>query len=227
MKRLLPIILIAILGLSVPFFASAPVITLDQALAKLDAFNRTFHSMQASLEKTDVTTLVESRDVSNGEIFYKKGKTSSQIRMDIKTPSPESVLVSAGKITLYYPKMKQAQQGSIGGANQAESHLFEGLGSSSEDLRKTYDITLDGEAVIDGRSTAILNLKPKTTARFSSVRLWIDEQAGNPAQIQLNEPDKEYTVFKFIKPKFNVDLPNSTFDVKSMVPSGVKIQPIG
>lgn len=186
--------------------------------------------MQAKLEKDNTSVLINETEKSTGEIFYRKKGPSSQILMDLKTPGPQLILINEDTVTMYNPKIKQATQWQIGKGNdkKAEADLlqFPGLGTSNAQMERDYDVTLAGEEVFDGKNTAMLDLKPKTSSAFSLIRIWIDEQ-GHPVQFKLTEPSRDYAIFKFISPVYNNPLPDSKFDLRSIVPAGVKIQKLG
>jgi len=96
-----------------------------------------------------------------------------------------------------------------------------GFGQSSQDLKKNFDVTLAGEEVVDGKKTAVLDLKPRDAGMFKSVRMWMDQQKWVAVQIKTTEKSGDYLTLKFMNVKLNANIPDSVFDLK--MPKDVKV----
>src|SRR5262245_8803035 len=150
---------------------------LDQVLAKMDENGKNFQSMQASLERTKVTVIVNDRAVDSGTVYYMRKGKDPRIMVNITKPEEQRMLVDQGKALLYFPKLKQVQEYFLGKNQDKAEFLLIGFGQSNQDLRKFYDASVAGDEVIDGQKTTILDLKPKSTqvsALFNNIRLWVD-----------------------------------------------------
>src|SRR5215471_14475788 len=88
--------------------------TLDQVFAKMDEVAKTFHSVQADIERTHVTVFVNDKDVSSGKFYYEKRGNEPRVKMELTKPMPQLLLVDKGKLQLYTPNTKQLQEASIG-----------------------------------------------------------------------------------------------------------------
>ena len=225
MKNLLGLVCVFCLLWFVPD-VSAQTYTLDQVLAKMNEVGKSFQSMTASMERTKVTVIVNDEFKDSGTIYVARRAKDTRIKIDITKPEQQRLLLDKGKITLYYPKLKQAQEIVLqqGQTKTAEAALLIGFGQSSDSIKNFYDVSLAGEEMIDGRKTSVLELKPKdpkAAAQFKSIRLWMDQQRWIPVQTRTTEGSGDYMIMKFTNIKTNVKISNSVFDLK--LPKDVQI----
>src|SRR5262249_40801851 len=161
--------------------------TLEQVLAKMDEVSKTFKTVDASLERTKVTVLVDEKDVASGRLYFMRVGKEPRLKLDLTKPE-QHLLIDKGKGVFYQPKINQVQEFSLSGhSNLVDQYMAIGFGQSSTDLQKNYQVTFGGEEVIDGKKTAMLDLTPKTAGAIKSVRLWMDEKMGLSVQVKLVE----------------------------------------
>src|SRR5215510_14398709 len=171
--------------------------TLDQVFAKMDEVAKTFRSVQAEIERTHVTVLVNDKDVASGKFYYEKRGNEPRVKMELTKPMPQLLLVDKGKLQLYTPNLKQVQEASLGDHKDLlEMFMALGFGQSSQDLKKNFDITLGGEESVDGKKTTALDLKPKQ-AGIRSVRMWMDQQRWVAVQLKVTENTGDYFLIKY------------------------------
>jgi outer membrane lipoprotein-sorting protein len=197
--------------------------TLEQVLSKMETNGKNFRSMQASMERTKVTVIVNDKAVDSGTVYFARRGAAARIMVDITKPEQQRMLIDNGKALLYFPKLKQVQEYFLGKNQDKAEFLLIGFGTSNRDIRKFYDTALVGEEVINGQKTSILELKPKSTqvsALFNKIRLWMDQTKWIPIQTQLTEASGDYMLIKFTNIKMNVKVPDSVFDLK--MPKDVK-----
>ncbi len=219
---LLPIVIAFVAG---PL-KSAPqnAFTLDQVLTKMGEIGKTFRSMQADVERTKVTVIVNDRYTDYGTVHFARRGTESRIKFDIIRPEQQRVLFDKGKALLYFPKLKQVQEYTMGKNQDKAEFLLVGFGQSSESIKEFYNVTLAGEEVINGQKTSIVDLKPKSVqakAMFANIRLWIEHQRWIPIQSQTTEAGGDYMIYKFANLKMNLRIPDSVFDLK--LPKDVQV----
>jgi outer membrane lipoprotein-sorting protein len=203
--------------------------TLDQVFAKIDEVAKTFESVQANVERTHVTVIVNDKDVSSGKFYYVRQSQQPRVRMDLSGPAQHSgpaqqqLLIDKGKLQIYYPNLKQVQEALLGEhQDKVEMFMALGFGQSSRDLKQNFTVSLAGEEMIDGKKTTVLELKPKNSTMFQSVRLWMDPQKWVSVQIKTTEQGSgDYLTIKFSDIKINPRIPESTFDLK--LPKDVKV----
>jgi outer membrane lipoprotein-sorting protein len=197
--------------------------TLDQVLTKMEQNGKAFVSMQANLERTKVTVIVDDKAVDSGTVHFGRRGKDPRIMVDITKPEQQRMLVDQGKALLFFPKLKQVQEYFLGKNQDKAEFLLIGFGQSNQDIRKFYDAAIVGEEVINGQKTSILELKPRSSqvsALFTNIRLWMDHQRWIPIQSKLTEASGDYMIVKFTNIKMNVKIPESVFDLK--MPKDVK-----
>jgi outer membrane lipoprotein-sorting protein len=196
--------------------------TLDQVFAKMDEVAKTFHSVQADIERTHVTVFVNDKDVSSGKFYYVKQGSQPRVKLLLTQPSEQQVLVDKGKVQIYQPKLKQVQEAPLGEhQDKVEMFMALGFGQSSQDLKKNFTVSLGPEQMIDGKKATVLDLKPNNSSLFNSVQLWLDQQKWVSVQIKTTEGSGDYMIAKFSNLRINGNIPESTFTLK--LGPGVKI----
>jgi len=189
--------------------------TPGQVFAKMDAVAKEFHSVTADLERTKVTVIVNDKDVSSGKFYYMRRGTEPRVKLELLKPTLQYVLVDKGKIQLYTPNLKQVQEASLGEHKQiVEMFMALGFGQSSEELKKNFDVTVAGEDVVNDRKTTMLDLKPKSSGTFKTIRMWMDEQRWISIQLKATELSNDYMIFKYTNIKLNPSIPDSVFELK-------------
>ena len=189
--------------------------TLDQVFAKMDEVSKTFHSVQADIERTHVTVLVNDRDISAGKFYYVRQGKEPRVKLELAKPMVQYLLINKGKLQIYAPNLKQVQEASLG-EHQGIVEMFMalGFGQSSEDLKKNFTVSVGGEEAVDGKKTTVLELKPKNSSTFKSVRMWMDQQRWISVQIKTTENSGDYMSLKFMNIKLNGNISDSVFELK-------------
>jgi outer membrane lipoprotein-sorting protein len=182
----------------------------------MDDVAKSFRAVDATLERTKVTVLVDEKDVATGRLYYLRVGKEPRLKLDIVKPVEQHLLIDKGKGLFYQPKINQAQEFSLGGhANAVDQFMAIGFGQSSVDLKKNYQVSFAGEEIVDGKKTAMLDLTPKTAlAGIKTVRLWMDEQKGLSLQVKVVEAGGDYALYKYSNIKLNGAIPDSVFDLK-------------
>lgn len=191
--------------------------SLEQVLARMDTAGRSFRSLEAAIERTKVTVLVNDRALDSGKVYFVRSGQQSRLKLDILKPEVQRLLVEKQVAQLYFPKIKQVQQFNLGKDRDKAEFLLVGFGQSNEDLRKYYTATLVGDEIVKGIPTSVLDLKPKSaqaSAMFSTIRLWLDQQRWIPVQTKLTEASGDYLLIHFKDIKLNSNIANSVFDLK-------------
>jgi outer membrane lipoprotein-sorting protein len=199
--------------------ADAQTFTLEQVLAKMDAAGRTFQTMEAAIERTHVTVLVNDQVTDSGKIYFARKGTAPRIKIEFTKPTESFMLIDDGKYQAYLPKLKQIQEKFLGENQDKAEFMLIGFGQSNANLQKTYDVTLLPEETINGVKTSVLELKPKSAqvaAMFTTIRLWMDQQRWIPIQTRVTEASKNYQVIKFSDIKLNGRIPDTRFSLGNL-----------
>jgi outer membrane lipoprotein-sorting protein len=196
--------------------------TLDQVFAKMDDVAKTFRAVEADVERTHVTILVNDKDVSSGKFYYARQGKNPRVKLEFAKPAVQFLLIDKGKLQLYTPNLKQVQEASLGEhQDKVEMIMALGFGQSSQDLKKNFTVSFGGEATIDGKKTIILDLKPINSPMFKSVRMWMDPEKWVAVQINTTEASGDYMLVKFSTIKVNPNIPEFIFSLK--LPKDVRV----
>ncbi|MEB2307908.1 MAG: outer membrane lipoprotein carrier protein LolA [Candidatus Brocadiaceae bacterium] len=166
--------------------------SLDEILTAVERANNAFKTLKADITFTRTITLLESSEVSQGEMSYKKPK-----RLYLKFPPPRNEInVVDGKyVWVYHPAEKQAEKYDMDRGKQSSQGLsfFEfGYGESMPAVRRDYTISLLETKDEGEKRFYILDLLPKNKkSQYSDIRLRVEEGFWLPDRIDLYESDGE------------------------------------
>jgi outer membrane lipoprotein-sorting protein len=93
-----------------------------------------------------------------------------------------------------------------------------GFGGSGQDLKKSFDVTYQGEEKIDNVATAKLQLIPKNDkirSNFPQIFLWIDVERGVSVQQKFMQTQGDYRVAKYSAINLHAKLGNDVFRLKT------------
>jgi outer membrane lipoprotein-sorting protein len=207
-----------VLSLSSAAQDKAPV-TLDGVLQKMDAAAAHFQTTQADFVWDQYQKVVDETDTQKGTVYYRRSGQQIEMMADIQEPEQKFLLYKDGKLQVYQPKIEQVMQYTAGANhNDIESYLVLGFGGSGQDLKKSFDVSLQGEEAIDNIATAKLQLIPKSDKirnYFTEAFLWIDLSRGISLKQQFMQGQGDYRVAKYSNVKVNAKISNDVFRLKT------------
>lgn len=207
-----------LLGLLSAAQNKAPV-TLDSVLQKMDAAAADFQTTQADFIWDQYQKVVDETDTQKGTVYYRKSGEQIEMMAEIKEPEQKFLLYKDGKLQVYQPKIEQVMQYTAGANhNDIESYLVLGFGGSGQDLKKSFDVSLQGEETIDNTPTAKLQLIPKSDKvrnYFTEAYLWIDLSRGISLKQQFMQGQGDYRVATYSNVKVNMKISNDVFRLKT------------
>ena len=199
--------------------AAAQAPSLDSVLKKMDAAAARFQTTQADFVWDQYQKVVGETDTQKGTVYYRKSGKEIEMMADIKEPEQKFLLYKDGKLQVYQPKIEQVMEYTAGANhNEIESYLVLGFGGSGEDLKKSFDVTFEGEESIDNIATAKLHLIPKSEKvknYFTEAFLWIDLSRGVSLQQKFLQSQGDYRVAKYTAVKVNSKIGNDVFRLKT------------
>ena len=221
---------LAILALTLPFDSARagyrkPKVAppLGEILARMNESAKRLKTVSANIEYTKVTVVVNDKATEFGEFYLRKGK-NIEILLNFQKPDPKVILYRKNKAEIYLPKSNQIQEYNLEKqSGLVDQFLSLGFGRETGDLQKAYFIKLTGEEVLDGDTTAILELMPRKesiAAQISKVQLWVSEESWIPVQQKVFEASGDYLLSRYTAVKVNRELSSSTFQLPA--PSGAK-----
>lgn len=194
--------------------------TLDCVLKKMDDASVNFHTARADFVWDQYQKVVDETDTQKGTVYYRRSAQAIEMMADIKDPEPKFVLYKDGKLQVYQPKIEQVIVYATGGnQNEVESYLVLGFGGSGQDLKKSFDVTYDGDETVDGIATGKLQLIPKSDKLrnnfFAKAILWIDLSRGVSVQQKFFQSQGDYRLAKYSAIRVNAKIGNDVFQLKT------------
>jgi outer membrane lipoprotein-sorting protein len=201
--------------------------TLESVFRQLDSQAKDFHSVSADIERTKVTVVVNDKSTESGNI----GVRGDRMLLELKSPDPRTILRTGDTLFVYNPGLKRVEEYNLGKDRALlDQFLLLGFGTDSQEMKRSYLVTLMKEEKIDDRKTIELELTPKMEAvrsQISKIQIWLDESSWLPLQQEFFEAGSgDYSIVKYSKVVKNPGLPDSMF--KPHWPKGTeKIHPQG
>jgi len=188
---------------------------LSEILSRMNESAKNLKTISANLEYTKVTVLVDDKSTETGRLIYKT--KNHEILISIAKPEAKTVLFKKNKAEIFLPKINQIQEYDL----EEQSGLVEqffllGFGTETDKLRKDYDLKFVTEEELDGDTTALLELTPrseKAAAQLTKIHLWVSEESWLPVQQKFFQPGGDYFVARYTAVKVNRQLPSSTFQI--------------
>jgi outer membrane lipoprotein-sorting protein len=202
--------------------------TLEDLLKQLDSESKSFHSLSANVERTKVTVVVNDRSTETGQIWV---RGDDKMLLELAPPDGRVILRDGGKLFVYNPKVKRVEEYDLGKHRAlVDQFLLLGFGSSGNDLKKGYLVTLQSEQMLDKKKVFLLDLTPKSDKvreQFSKIELWIDEATWLPVRQKFLETGSgDYLEIHYTNVMRNPKIPDSRF--KKVWPREVtKVKPQG
>lgn len=161
--------------------------TLSGVLHQLDEQAQTFHGLTADVDRTKVTVVVNDKSTESGQLTVH----GDDMRIDIKTPDPRTILRRGDKLYIYNPKLQRVEEYDLGKHRElVDQFLLLGFGTTGKSLEKAYETKLAGREIIDGKQTALLELIPKSKEvlnQIAKIYIWLDETNWLPVQQEFFE----------------------------------------
>lgn len=196
---------------------------LGEILARMNDSAKRLKTVSADIEYTNVTVVVNDKSTETGQFYFRKDK-NTEILLHFQNPDPKVILYKKNKLEMYLPKSNQVQEYNLEKqSGLVEQFLLLGFGTETGELKKLYEIKLNGEAVLEGDTTAILELTPRresVSAQLVKVQLWVSEESWIPVQQKFFKAGGDYLITRYSDVKVNRKLPASTF--QSPGPSDAK-----
>jgi outer membrane lipoprotein-sorting protein len=186
----------------------------------MDRTATNFQTAQADFVWDQYQKVVDETDTQKGTVYYRRSGQEIEMMADIKEPDRKFVLYKDGKLQVYQPRIEQVIEYSTGANHsEIEGYLVLGIGGSGQDLKKSFDVSFQGEETIDNIATAKLQLIPKSEKvrnnYFSEAFLWIDLSRGVSIQQKFMQSQGDYRVAKYSAVNLHAKIGNDVFRLKT------------
>lgn len=158
---------------------------IDQVLAAIEAADEEIDSFTADMSVTERIVIFDDEETETGTVAFLE---PDYFRRDVRSPGQRTEAIADGQVTMYMPRIKQAQVISLDSAVAAEEEAavkVPGLSTSAE-LEGAYDISLEGVSEESGTRIYQVRLVPKpgtTPAKhYQTITLYVAEGEWHPAR---------------------------------------------
>jgi outer membrane lipoprotein-sorting protein len=215
-RRLIPFIF-ALVAAAIAMRASAAQTatkwTIDSVLDMMDKSAKDFRSLTADLENIKYTAVVKDTSTETGQIWVRHDQ---KMRIEITKPEPRTMLRTGNSLFLYNPKLNRVEEYDLGkNGAMVEQYARLGFGTRSEDLKKSYSVTVTGEEELDHKKTVVLELTPKSEqmrSQVTRIQMWVDEASWLPVQQKFYETGAgDYIQFHYTNMMKNLKINESKF----------------
>jgi outer membrane lipoprotein-sorting protein len=185
----------------------------EGVLAMMDKSAKDFHSLTADIENVKYTAVVQDKSTETGQIWVRHDQ---KMRIEITKPEARTILRTGDSLFLYNPKLNRVEEYDLG-KNRAmvDQYIRLGFGTKSEDLKKSYLVTVTAEEELDHKKTVLLELTPKADqvrSQLTRIQMWIDEASWLPLQQKFYEAGSgDYILFHYTNLMKNLKLSDSKF----------------
>ncbi len=187
--------------------------TSDSVLAMMDKSAADFRSLTADLQHIKYTDVVKDTSTETGQIFVRRDQ---KMRIEITKPDPRTILRTGDSLYVFAPKINRVEEYDLG-KNRAmvDQYVLLGFGTKSDDVLKSYNVSLTDEEELDQRKTLVLELTPKSEdirRQITKIDMWIDEASWLPIQQKFFEAAAgDYFLFHYTDMKKNLKISDSKF----------------
>jgi len=187
--------------------------TVDAVVDQMDRAAVGFRTLTADLEHSKYTDVVKDTSVETGRIFVRRDE---KMRIEILKPDPRTILRNGDTLFVFTPKIKRVEEYDLGKSRaMVDQYVLLGFGTRGEDLKKSYLLTVLGEADFDNRKTVLLELTPKSEkirSQISKIQMWVDQASWIPVQQKFFETGSgDYFIFHYTNVALNSKIANSQF----------------
>jgi outer membrane lipoprotein-sorting protein len=187
--------------------------TLDGVLGMMDKSAQDFHTLTADLEHIKYTAVVSDTSTETGHIFVRRDE---KMRIEIVKPDSRTILRTGDSLFVYNPKINRVEEFDLGkNRSMVDQYVLLGFGTKSENIKKSYLVSVVGEEELDHKKTVVLELTPKSDQirnQIIKIQMWIDEASWLPIQQKFFEAGSgDYFLFHYINTMKNLKIGDGKF----------------
>lgn len=173
--------------------------TTPGVLEMMDRSAKDFRSLTADIENVKYTAVVKDTSTETGKIWVRHDQ---KMRIEFSKPEPRTILRTGNSLFIYNPKLNRVEEYDLGkNSAMVDQYVRLGFGTKSEDLKKSYLVTVTGEEELDHRKTVVVELTPKSDqmrSQITKIQMWIDEASWLPIQQKFYETGSgDYILFHY------------------------------
>lgn len=195
--------------------------TTDSVLAMMDKSAQDFRTLTADIEHIKYTDVVKDTSTETGKLLVRRDE---KMRIEFYQPDRRTILRTGDSLFVYTPKINRVEEYDLGkNREMVDQYVLLGFGTKSENVRKSYLVSVIGETQLDNKKTVQLELTPKSDQmrkQIARIQMWIDEASWLPIQQKFFESGSEdYLIFHYTNVMKNLKIGDNQF--KQDWPKGV------
>lgn len=200
-------------GLRTRAAQTTPNWTIEGVLGLMDRSARDFHTLTADIEHIKYTAVVEDTSAETGHIFVRRDE---KMRIEIAKPDLRTILRTGDSLFVYNPKINRVEEFDLGkNRSMVDQYVLLGFGTKSDNIKKSYLVSVVGEEELDHKKTVVLELTPKSDQirnQIIKIQMWIDEASWLPIQQKFFEAGSgDYFLFHYSNAIKNVKIGDGKF----------------
>jgi len=213
----------------VPFVFLAAVVgtslraeALSDILDRMDQSARNLRTFSAKMKRTEYTKIFNGKEDSDGLRLVKRANGQTVGIVQFFGKNPQTVRFAGKTVEVYYPEAKRVEvydAGKFGKmGKQVDQLLLIGIGVTSADLRRDFEIKAGPTEAIHGVITTRIDLLPKDNdlkKQVEKIEMWIAEKESVPVQIKVTRTSGDYNQAVYSDVQINPSLPDSAFELKT------------
>lgn len=198
--------------------------SMADVLTRMDKAAGEFKSLSATMKRIHYTAVLSETEETDGTVRLKRVKGTTVGVIEFKQPETRTIFVNGKSVQVFYPKANTVEiYDASKYTSSMEQIILLGFGTSSTELKKSYDIKDGGSQKINGTDTTRLDLTPKSAELkklITRIEMWIPSGQSNPVRVKFSEPSRNFEQVDYSNNQTNPALPDSAFELK--LPANVK-----
>jgi len=195
---------------------------LNDILARMDQSARNLRTFSAKMKRIEYTKILNDKDETDGLRLVKRANGQTIGIVQFFGQNPQTLRFAGKTVEVYYPDAKRVEVydagkfGKLG--KQVDQLLLLGIGVTSADLRRDFDITADGTETIAGKPATRIQLIPKDPdlkKQAEKIEMWVQEGESVPIQVKVTRTSGDYNQAIYSDVQMNPALPDSAFESKT------------
>jgi outer membrane lipoprotein-sorting protein len=187
--------------------------TIEGVLGMMDKSAQDFHTLTADIEHIKYTAVVKDTSTETGHIFVRRDE---KMRIEIAKPDLRTILRTGDALFVYNPKINRVEEYDLGkNRSMVDQYVLLGFGTKSDNIKKSYLVSVVGEEELDHKKTVVLELTPKSEQirnQIIKIQMWIDEASWLPVQQKFFEAGSgDYFLFHYVNAMKNLKISDAKF----------------
>ena len=181
---------------------------LDALVEQVKAAQASMESMVADFEQTKQSSLLLESETSTGEFSY---LAPDQVRWEYEAPRPIVMVIDQETMTTWYPDLEQAEQREV---KRTSAQVFKYLGAGGSLRTMTRYFALTARFPDEDGEPYRLELEPRyqrVARRLAGMEMHIDQETFLPIFLRYEEPNGDWTEYRFVEMAINPEVPASKF----------------